>query len=49
VELSLRIRALGYRIVTVPAARAYHKASATMRENSPRKNYPPCGTASRSS
>lgn len=39
VELSLRIRAHGYRIVTVPAARAYHKASATMRENSPRKNY----------
>lgn len=39
VDLSLRIRARGYRIVTVPAARAYHKVSATMRENSPRKNY----------
>jgi GT2 family glycosyltransferase len=39
VDLSLRIRARGYRIITAPAARAYHKASATMRENSPRKNY----------
>jgi len=39
VDLSLRIRAHGYRIVTVPAARAYHKVSATMIENSPRKNF----------
>ncbi len=41
VDLSLRIRSRGYRIVTVPAARAYHKASATMIENSPRMNFLP--------
>jgi len=39
VDLSLRIRARGYRIITVPASRAYHKVSATAGENSPLKNY----------
>lgn len=37
-ELSLRIWDRGYRVVTVPAARAYHKLAATMVENSPWKN-----------
>ena len=39
VELSMRIWDKGYRIVTVPAARVYHKFAATMVENSPWKNH----------
>ena len=39
VELSMRIWNEGYRIVTVPAAKVYHKFAATMVENSPWKNY----------
>lgn len=39
VELSLRIWNAGYRIVTVPDARVYHKFAATMVENSHWKNY----------
>lgn len=39
VELSMRIWDAGYRIVTVPGARVYHKFAATMVEQSYRKNY----------
>ena len=39
VELSMRIWDEGYRIVTVPSARVYHKFAATMVENSRWKNY----------
>ena len=38
-ELSLRVWEEGYRIVTVPEARVYHKFAATMVENSRWKNY----------
>lgn len=39
VDLCIRIRQRGYKILSVPQAIIYHKFSATMKEGSPWKNY----------